>query len=235
MWFKATKKERKNLVISEVVKMEEESYKIRAGHVRYPSQSRNLHLWYGSGETCQLCDSQNPSLHHILSGCKAALTQGRYGWRHDRVLRKLAKILEACRLEANRASPVTSQWLIQFIRQGGEAQGSSMREWSLLSPGGEWNMRADLDRQLKFPQEITTTSLRPYIVLWSSSIRTVIMAELTVPWEEGMEARLREKEGKVHRAGCCVLTSRVEGVHLSSGSRLQRLHWNIHPAVPEVS
>lgn len=114
MWSKATRKERKDLVISEVVNMEEECYKIiavgqqnqgswtmwvavisramtqadvwrmpqarlsfliRATYDTLPSP-RNLHLWYGSEEICELCNSSNPSLQHILSGCKAALTQG---------------------------------------------------------------------------------------------------------------------------------------------------------------
>lgn len=44
------------------------------------------------------------------------------------------------------------------------------------------------------------------------SIRTIIMDELTVPWKEG-----------------------IERIHLSSGSWMQRLQWNIHPVVPEVS
>ena len=57
-------------------------------------------------------------------------------------------------------------------------------------------MRADLDRQLTFPQEIVTTSLRPDIVLWSTSTKTVIMVELTVPWEEGMEAAFERKRDK---------------------------------------
>lgn len=57
-------------------------------------------------------------------------------------------------------------------------------------------MRADLDQQLKFPHEITPTSLRPDVVLWSTSMRTVIMVELTVPWEEGMEAAFERKKEK---------------------------------------
>ena len=31
---------------------------------------------------------------HILSGFKVALTQGRYRWRHDKVLKLLAEILD---------------------------------------------------------------------------------------------------------------------------------------------
>lgn len=99
MWSKATRKETKDLVISEVVKMEEECYKIRAvgqqqqgrwttweavinraitwkDMWRMPQarlsfliratydtlpSSRNLHLWYGTEETCQLCNSNNPN------------------------------------------------------------------------------------------------------------------------------------------------------------------------------
>ena len=58
------------------------------------------------------------------------------------------------------------------------------------------NLRVDLDRQLKFPPEITTTSLRPDIILWSPSVKAVILAELTVPWEGGMEAAFEGKKEK---------------------------------------
>ena len=54
------------------------SFLIRATYDTLPSP-RNLH---------KLSDSQNPSLQHILPGCKAALYQGRYRWRHGRVLRE---------------------------------------------------------------------------------------------------------------------------------------------------
>nr|XP_061825268.1 uncharacterized protein LOC133612115 [Nerophis lumbriciformis] len=269
MWSKASRKERKDLVISEVVKMEEESYMIkavgqqqqgrwtiweavvnrvvtwadmwkmpqarlsfliRATYDTLPSP-RNLHVWYGAEVTCQLCDSQNPSLHHILSGCKVALSQGRYGWRHDRVLRKLAEILEARRVEANGASPGTAQRLIKFVKQGGQPQSSSKSIQSLLSVGGEWNMKADLDRQLKFPQEITTTLLRPDIVLWSTSTKTVIMVELTVPWEEGMEAAFERKRdeylelaSECAQAGWRPFTYPVEvGCRGYTGASTQRL------------
>ena len=40
-------------------------------------------------------------------------------------------------------------------------------------------MRVDLDRQLRFPTEITTTSLRSDIVVWSTKARSVHLIELT--------------------------------------------------------
>lgn len=123
MWSRANVKERQDL-ISEVVRMEEESYKIKAvgqrqqgrwttweavikrsvtwtDMLRIPQarlsfmiratfdtlpSPQNINLWYGTEESCQLCGFQNPSLQHILSSCKSALTQSRYRWRHDRVL-----------------------------------------------------------------------------------------------------------------------------------------------------
>ncbi len=147
--------------------VEDASSKIRSflGNVWHPTKPHNLHLWYGPEEICQLCCHPNPNLQHILSSCKAALTQGRYRWRDDQVLRKLAEVIEACRLEANKASPARSHGLIQFVRQGGEVLSNSTKEWLLLSPGSNWELRADLDHQLKLPQQMAVTSLQPDILL----------------------------------------------------------------------
>ena len=71
-------------------------------------------------------------------------------------------------------------------------------------------MRVDLNQQLMFPREIATTSLWPDVVLWSTTVRAVIMVEFTVPWEEGMEA----EEGEVQRADCCMHRSGLEGTYL---------------------
>ena len=57
-------------------------------------------------------------------------------------------------------------------------------------------MRVDLDRQLRFPVEITTTSLRPDIVVWSTKAKAVHLIELTVPMEEGIEAAFKRKKAK---------------------------------------
>ena len=48
-------------------------------------------------------------------------------------------------------------------------------------------MVADLNQRLCFPVEIATTNLRPDLVLWSASLCTVYIIELTVPWEDAME------------------------------------------------
>ncbi|KAJ8409814.1 hypothetical protein AAFF_G00218730 [Aldrovandia affinis] len=134
-WSKANRKERKEMVVSEVTKMEEEWYKI------------------------------NAILRHILSGCKTALSQGRYRWQHDQVLKKLAETLDVCRHATNRGCSSAAKHHIQFIRQEGSAESTSLRAPArLLSPGKEWSMRVNLGRQLQFPREITITTLHPDIM-----------------------------------------------------------------------
>ncbi|XP_052224708.1 uncharacterized protein LOC127840340 [Dreissena polymorpha] len=54
----------------------------------------NLCRWGLTAEPkCSLCDRVG-TLEHVLSSCSTALTQGRYRWRHDLVLRELADWLE---------------------------------------------------------------------------------------------------------------------------------------------
>jgi len=57
-------------------------------------------------------------------------------------------------------------------------------------------MEVDLERQLQFPQEICSTTLRPDVVLWAAAVKSVILIELTVPWEEGLEAAYERKKAK---------------------------------------
>ncbi|KAK0151193.1 hypothetical protein N1851_007673 [Merluccius polli] len=57
----------------------------------------------------------------------------------------------------------------------------------------------------QFPSGITTTSLRPDIVVWSTKAKAVLLTELTVPWEEGIEGGW------------------LEDHHLSNGSWMLRL------------
>lgn len=49
---------------------------------------------------CRLCGGKWTMV-HILSGCKTTLSQGKYRWRHDKVLAALANILEQGRGKRN--------------------------------------------------------------------------------------------------------------------------------------
>ena len=54
-----------------------------------PTQD-NLKLWNKSTcDKCALCGNRDSTL-HTLSGCKVALEQGRYTWRHDNIIKYIA-------------------------------------------------------------------------------------------------------------------------------------------------
>ena len=57
----------------------------------------------------------------------------------------------------------------------------------------DWRMVADVGRQLVFPKEIATTTLRPDIVLWSPSKKKALIIELTVPWEDAVDEAFERK------------------------------------------
>lgn len=114
------------------------------------------------------------------------LQNHRYTWRHSKVLRQLAITLEGRRTTNNALPPPMPRHTntIPFVRAGQlPAKSSARMEATLLVSARDWKMQVDPDQKLIFPPEIITTSLRPDLVLWSTSQRVVFIVELTVPWE----------------------------------------------------
>ena len=56
-----------------------------------------------------------------------------------------------------------------------------------MATADDWELLADLGTRLKFPEEVTSTNLRPDIVLLSRRTKQLAIVELTVPWETRME------------------------------------------------
>ncbi|XP_063420791.1 uncharacterized protein LOC134706007 [Mytilus trossulus] len=141
----------------------------------------NLHRWKLS-ETpdCPLCGNRG-TLHHVLSGCNIALTQGRYTWRHNQVLRELAEVIEKQRRDAKQTK--NKPMKIQFVKEGEIGQKSKQNTSGMLHQAKDWQLEVDLGKKLQFP-DIVPTNLRPDMVLWSSGSKKVMIIELTVPWEE---------------------------------------------------
>ena len=54
----------------------------------------------------------------------------------------------------------------------------------------------DLGKQLKFPDHIVTTKLRPDVVIHSDMNKQIIILELTCPWEENIAVAHERKSGK---------------------------------------
>ena len=113
----------------------------------------NLHLW-GKTDTpmCPLCQERG-SLRHVLSSCKTALSDGRYRWRHDKVLEAIALIIT----DAEQSSKfVPGKRVIQFVRAGANPCKKPQEARSLMSSAPDWQLRVDLGKQLKFPFHVTT-------------------------------------------------------------------------------
>ena len=150
----------------------------------------NLKRWgKESEEKCGLC-SKRGTLSHVLSGCSVALGQGRYRWRHDRVLRVLAITLEEERTK-KRLRRQKGPKFVGFVKEGEKvrARGNKdfVEEGGILPTADDWALQVDLDRRLNFPEVIVETRLRPDAVLWSVRTKQVVMIELTVPWEDRLE------------------------------------------------
>ena len=153
----------------------------------------NLHVW-GKTETpsCPRCSGQG-SLEHLLSSCPKALGDGRYRWRHDQVLKAIAdSITTAINTSKGHHKPKT----IRFHRAGEKPNIPTQAKSGLLTSANDWQLEVDLGKQLKFPSRITSTRLRPDMIIVSDSTKQLIILELTVPWEERMDEANERKRAK---------------------------------------
>jgi len=99
-----------------------------------PSPSR-LHRWgFITSPACPLCDKNICTLRHIFSNCKTALTQGRYSWRHDSVLKCLEPTLLMHSKDNNEIKSPSK--LINFVKAGvkGSSASPSLSSTSLVKP-----------------------------------------------------------------------------------------------------
>ena len=140
---------------------------------------------------CKLCEERMGTIQHILAGCKVALSQGRYRWRHDKVLKQISEqVVFHCdrRVNTYKNKAGDGRQFIDFVPAGRRKAGSDDRKESrgfgILGGSRDWIVLSDIDGQLKFPSEIVETRLRPDLVIFSRSAKTVIWWELTVPSEE---------------------------------------------------
>lgn len=171
------------------------SFLLRAVYDTLPTPV-NLHRW-GMREDplCGLCGGKG-TMAHILAGCKIALTQGRYRWRHDKVLAVLADILEQERRKKQPARVRPLLNTVAFVKEGQRPVSHSLARQNLLQSAQGWDMEVDLGRKLQFPKEVLSTTLRPDIIMWSLEGKKIILVELTVPWEEGCEEAAERKRAK---------------------------------------
>lgn len=156
---------------------------IHPGHM---AQNKHLHA---------LC-SKNGTLKNILSSFSKTLSEGRYYWRHDKVLRSNQQ-----RFSDSRYTHSTAKMSV-FIKETEQpkkrVKGCSV---VLLAMARDWVIAVDLERQLKIATHIIQSSLRPDIILVSEATRQHILWELIVLWEERIEEVQERKRPKHQELG----------------------------------
>ena len=141
---------------------------------------------------CKLCKDPQCTIHHILVGCKFALRDTRYTWRHDSVLYAIRQSLSA-HIGVHNSKPQSHRpphILASFVRKGEKSTlraAEKQARRSLLDGAYDWKCIVDFThRNIVFPPEIWATPQRPGIVVWSESLKKVYIIELTCPAEEGI-------------------------------------------------
>ena len=187
----------KKLSHREIISTSETSLKflVKSVYDLLPTPS-NKNRWFDSEETCKLCGGSG-TLTHILSSCKVALSQGRYTWRHNEVLRQIKQFVDAKRKNHNNQPRREGKNIIQFVKAG-EKSAPTQKSLlgSYLDGAIDWKLMTDLDGNLRFPIQVADTNKRPDMLLVSESTKRIGLIELTVPSEERVEVSGELKKAK---------------------------------------
>lgn len=159
-WMKWESTEKWKLTWNEIRTMESNrlSFIIRSTYNVLPSPA-NLSIWLGGDPSCPLCTAP-ATLQHLLVGWKTSLAQGRYSWRHNRVLGSWTWAQEGIHqypaLKQPASAPTTS------IQEGDKLKASrSPLDLGSLKAATDWLMQENRRQRLVFPSEIAVSTLRP--------------------------------------------------------------------------
>ena len=158
----------------------------------------NLKLWnLSEDDRCVWCHERGTA-EHILNGCAIPLAGGMYKWRHDQVLLDIGSTTRHAVKQANDAlTPAPHMMLINFVKEMDPVLVSMVKpERGILTAANDWSLLIDLESQKMFPQEIALTDLKPDLVIWPRKANTVVVGELTVPWEDNIEVANEYKRDK---------------------------------------
>ena len=120
-----------------------------------------------------------------------------YTSRHNKVLEVIIELLRAQCETANQQSITAKEPIIQFLKEG-ECPLRKQKNPNLKLRNGDsdWKVSVDLKTSLQFLVYIIQTEKRLDIVAWSDSKKSVLLIELTVPWEENREEAHERKENQ---------------------------------------
>ena len=183
---------------NELLKMSDDNFKflIKSVHDLLPTPA-NKNKWFGTSEMCILC-GENATLNHILSSCRVALGQGRYKWRHDKVLKEVASSIETKIVENSKKQEVEKK-RVQFVKAGEKCIKQTLHQESYFDSAKDWKMSVDLKGGMRIPVGVCATNLRPDIILVSAKTKQMGIVELTVPMEDRVEISGEMKRNKYEK------------------------------------
>ena len=175
------------------------SFIIRATYDLLPSKANLVKWGKEEDDCCPLCQKRQ-TMEHVLSSCQVSLADGRYTWRHNRVLEELVLAISN-NLKADTDSggaPVPifftagkkTKWVGRKLSSG------PVRSEDLLGSAKDWELAADLPQWRNYPPMVQRTGLKPDIVLWSETDAKIFLIELTVPYESRIETQHQFKLAK---------------------------------------
>ena len=104
---------------------------------------------------CKLCETNRGTIQHILSGCPVSLQQGRYTWRHDKVLKQIFEQVSyhiKNRVNNPKRSTRANDISINFVASGKDSL-SSLRKaknfgnMGIVTAAKDWIVIADIGKK----------------------------------------------------------------------------------------
>ena len=120
------------------------------------------------------------------------------------MLEEFRDVLKEVVADANEQEDVISGQVIEIhFHEEGEYSCGDLggTKHGIMSRANDWKLMVDLDNKAMFPVEVASTTMRTDIVLWSLSTMLLVIAELTVPWEENISVANEFKSDKSCNVG----------------------------------
>ena len=110
-------------------------------------------------------------------------------------MRIIARVIDS-QIKDLRNKPKTQQKNINFIKEGKKPLQTKTEHPCYLDSAKDWQIRSDLAGNLKIPDFILPTNMRPDIILISEWTKQMALVELTVPREDRIDISSELKRTK---------------------------------------
>ena len=151
------------------------SFCISSTYDNLPSPS-NLKRWKLTTEASCFMIHDTCTTSHILGACKVALSQGRFTFRHDNVLRIIISNIRSSIKTIKSSVPSSKQPIkVKFVKKGTKVKTKNSSPNGILHQASDWVLLGDLDGNFSFPPHIAFIGLRQDITIFSNKLKRVIL------------------------------------------------------------